>query len=508
MDLEERYNTIVDIVESSIGVPADDVENQITDTFGVNRRFLEDSFGFITGMSLKRYMRRRKLAAAGMKYKENKNLSLEDIAEEFGYGDSSAFSKSFSNEYKMNPSELRTNDWTDEGPLYFSDLIGSDERGIIGRYIEKAPDNEKRKTGAPYPKLYGNKRDIMKQNIRLMYDLNDFELEFFINLLEDSANLTFNDCYELMRELNEFPWKYIHGNTIYSDDPYLKEQFADKEADRNNFEVNIDFFGKELTDKICAAIKYHKDFPDIGLEETLDMIVKHPEMTASEIASLSETAYLIIYYSLFDINKPKLSYEEIVNFAEIMDKKCAAPEFFSFVYQDYKNGITFEDAAEDWGRRTDGEIYSEMQAEENFKRMEQEEIDRLNAGLYEYYPDPFEDKDARASLEEYEAFVDGDRYFDGSDYYYEPDFDAQESEFYDLIDGEQLYEESLRQNFEFIMGDQEDEEITYSPAPIATDFSNDPELYVISRNDNPLPSDSKSEKPSLFVTIDEDDIPF
>ena len=65
-------------------------------------------FSYMTGMTINEYIRRRKLTQAAYDLKHSKSTII-DIAIKYGYNSQAAFSRAFSNQHNISPTEYRKN---------------------------------------------------------------------------------------------------------------------------------------------------------------------------------------------------------------------------------------------------------------------------------------------------------------------------------------------------------------------------------------------------------------
>lgn len=93
MKFKEKYNKMIEIIESNITSNNEDIENELSRQFGENLRLLADAFKFISGTTLSKYIRERKLVNV-IKTKKRLNISFDEAAEMFGISDAATFSKS------------------------------------------------------------------------------------------------------------------------------------------------------------------------------------------------------------------------------------------------------------------------------------------------------------------------------------------------------------------------------------------------------------------------------
>jgi len=90
---KEKYNKMIEIIESNISEGNEYIENELSRHFGENLRLIADAFKFITGNTLSKYIRERKLINV-IKEKKAFDISFEEAIERFGITDAASFSKS------------------------------------------------------------------------------------------------------------------------------------------------------------------------------------------------------------------------------------------------------------------------------------------------------------------------------------------------------------------------------------------------------------------------------
>lgn len=105
MKFADRYNSIIEIVENNISEENETIEEALSRSFGENIRLIADAFKFISGKTLSKYLRERKLIHA-LKAKHEFGLSLEDVAEQYGFSDAASFSKSAKTCFGKAPTQM------------------------------------------------------------------------------------------------------------------------------------------------------------------------------------------------------------------------------------------------------------------------------------------------------------------------------------------------------------------------------------------------------------------
>ena len=89
MTLQEKFDSIMNSIESLIGVGEEDIPNAVAREAGLNLRQLADSFQFMTDMTLIKYIRRRRLVHA-LDTRITLGLPVEEVVSIAGFSDAEA----------------------------------------------------------------------------------------------------------------------------------------------------------------------------------------------------------------------------------------------------------------------------------------------------------------------------------------------------------------------------------------------------------------------------------
>lgn len=104
MDIIANLNAAISYIEENLCAEFD-IDEAAKKVFLSKDSFLR-FFSYITGMTLNEYMRRRKLTLAARDVAESDKF-IVDIAIKYGYDSAAAFSRAFSRQHGLTPSEFR-----------------------------------------------------------------------------------------------------------------------------------------------------------------------------------------------------------------------------------------------------------------------------------------------------------------------------------------------------------------------------------------------------------------
>lgn len=179
--LQKRFDHIIACIEEFIEFNVPDVPQELAAETGLNLRMLGDAFLFITDMTLVKYIRQRRLIHA-LKKHFDKNLSFEQIAEESGYSDAAAFSKSCKNEFGLSPTDISEAFLDNCKALSFAGIA----KGIDLSYMENNTMNINSQAdticGISAEQFAEVKRIL---EIGALYGLSDEDAEFVYHLARD-----------------------------------------------------------------------------------------------------------------------------------------------------------------------------------------------------------------------------------------------------------------------------------------------------------------------------------
>ncbi|NLF50778.1 MAG: AraC family transcriptional regulator [Leptolinea sp.] len=140
-----RIHCVQDYIESKIANPF--TLEELAEVAGFSKFHFHRIFSGITGESLLHYVNRIKLERAAAALVQRTDLSVTDIAYQYGFTDSAIFSRAFKNYHAASPSEYRrqfrkNRKETEESPTYNGNRsirdADNDKRAVSGR-IEILP---------------------------------------------------------------------------------------------------------------------------------------------------------------------------------------------------------------------------------------------------------------------------------------------------------------------------------------------------------------------------------
>ncbi len=130
MNLKNKYNEIVKVVENNIIMDSASLQGVLERHMAANLRLLGDAFQFISGKTLAQYIRERKLIHAVM-FKNRENVSMDIAAERYGFHDASSMSKSFKTCFGKPPSQVTEEELKRFVPLWFERVLEEMEDGSV-----------------------------------------------------------------------------------------------------------------------------------------------------------------------------------------------------------------------------------------------------------------------------------------------------------------------------------------------------------------------------------------
>ena len=180
MTLQEKFDSIMNSIESLVGVGEEDIPNAVAREAGLNLRQLADSFQFMTDMTLIKYIRRRRLVHA-LDTRIALGLPVEEVVSIAGFSDAAAFSKACKNEFDLSPAQIDSEVLSKYVPLSFA-LVSSGKNADQlenGTLITTMKENTI--CGISVSQFATVKQML---EISALYGFNDEETEFVYRLSE------------------------------------------------------------------------------------------------------------------------------------------------------------------------------------------------------------------------------------------------------------------------------------------------------------------------------------
>ena len=180
MTLQEKFDSIMNSIESLVGVGEEDIPNAVAREVGLNLRQLADSFQFMTDMTLIKYIRRRRLVHA-LDTRIALGLPVEEVVSIAGFSDAAAFSKACKNEFDLSPAQIDRDVLCKYAPLSFA-LVSSGKNADQmenGTLITTMKENTI--CGISVSQFATVKQML---EISALYGFNDEETEFVYRLSE------------------------------------------------------------------------------------------------------------------------------------------------------------------------------------------------------------------------------------------------------------------------------------------------------------------------------------
>lgn len=118
---QSKFDLVMDYIDENITNDMEIIKRGIINLIGINSNTFGQFFTVLTGDTLGSYIRNRRLYFAAMDLLRKPQMTISDIALEYGYSDQSAFTRAISGKYQMSPNEIRTSrdvDITNEKYLY------------------------------------------------------------------------------------------------------------------------------------------------------------------------------------------------------------------------------------------------------------------------------------------------------------------------------------------------------------------------------------------------------
>jgi len=104
MDMIKRLNAAMEHIESGLCAELD--LDKASGIAGLTADGLKRFFSYMAGLTLNEYIRKRRLSVAALELKDS-NECIVDIAVKYGYDSAAAFSRAFTRQHGMTPTEFR-----------------------------------------------------------------------------------------------------------------------------------------------------------------------------------------------------------------------------------------------------------------------------------------------------------------------------------------------------------------------------------------------------------------
>lgn len=106
MDWHEKMNAAMDYVEDNLSGKID--IREVARLAHCSEYHFRRMFSFVAGVPISEYIRRRRLTLAALEL-QRKKMSVEVIAQKYGYSSPDAFTRAFRSMHGMNPSQVKEN---------------------------------------------------------------------------------------------------------------------------------------------------------------------------------------------------------------------------------------------------------------------------------------------------------------------------------------------------------------------------------------------------------------
>ena len=205
MTLQEKFDGVIDCIEKLVNAGEGDVPQALSRETGLNLRLIGDAFQFITGMTLIKYIRQRRLVKALQK-RFDFDLPIEQIVSAAGFSDAAAFSKACKNEFDMSPSQITQGVLANYVKLSFAQLTdGKDATKVENDTLITAKKKDSI-CGLSAEQFAEVKQEL---EIGAIYGLDDEEAEFVYHLalyceISTAQAADFYDDFKLQLENGSF----------------------------------------------------------------------------------------------------------------------------------------------------------------------------------------------------------------------------------------------------------------------------------------------------------------
>lgn len=200
MKLKEKFDMLVGMIENNISSDNEKIETELSRCFGENIRLLADAFKFISGMTLSKYIRERKIINV-LNAKREFGISFDEAAEQYGFADAASFSKSAKTCFGKAPSQM-TDEEIARSPLSLEQILN--EQSLEGeQYAVEMPTS----FGVSEAQFHEISKTL---SIAAVYGLSDENAEFAYSLSRD-ANISVEAACDFM---NDFLLQIENGTYI------------------------------------------------------------------------------------------------------------------------------------------------------------------------------------------------------------------------------------------------------------------------------------------------------
>ena len=133
MNIYDLLNNVIDYFESNLKNEIDYIK--VTKILGTNLYTAEQLFKLLTGITMKEYVRYRRLTLAAKDLRENKKVI--DIAMTYGYTNPSSFSRSFSAFHYITPQLVKKGHSSKAFPIIHFNIQNQNIKNIDYKIIPK-----------------------------------------------------------------------------------------------------------------------------------------------------------------------------------------------------------------------------------------------------------------------------------------------------------------------------------------------------------------------------------
>lgn len=217
MTLKEKFDYIVECIETLVSEGENDIPQALARETGLNLRLLGDAFQFVSDMTLVKYIRQRRLVQA-LAYRAELDLAVEDVVENAGFSDAAAFSKACKNEFNLTPVQITDEILKNYPPLSFDWIVSGK---VMGQMENDNLVASKKNTICG---ISAEQFEEIKLVLELgaIYGLNDEEAEFVYRLAQQ-CKITSSQAAEFY---DDFKLQIENGSFVGSHDLYEMVEVA------------------------------------------------------------------------------------------------------------------------------------------------------------------------------------------------------------------------------------------------------------------------------------------
>lgn len=296
MDLQKKYDAIIDHIEQLVGAGVEDIPQELVRKTGLNSRLLADAFLFIADMTLIKYIRQRRLVHALLDRLEN-NLSVEEVAANTVFCDTSAFSKACKSVFNLSPGQITKELLEQYPPLHFSVVISD---GYMKPMEKNSLTTQEDHIAMVSSEQFAEIKDVLE--ISALYGFDDDEAEWVYRMsknfdmsieaaaelceevrIEEKYDLYPSEMQQALAELKGNGFSNLHKLPAYFWDVYLSEEnsrcgwYVDyvceiAEAlercgmsanDLDQIAMHADTYGVDIVEAIENFEEYEKEWDDM-----------------------------------------------------------------------------------------------------------------------------------------------------------------------------------------------------------------------------------------------------